>query len=354
MEETTALTVQQSALAIAQKPEIVAAAEREKAHIESAFKMALYKPRDIDQFRTNLLKNCKRPGFAALVEYSKPMGNTKVKGLSIRLADTALQLFGNIQCDTRIVYDDDHSRTLKVFVTDFETNVTKSADVDVKKTVERKNKSGREVISSRKNTNGEETYTVIATDDEVQTKQQSNVAKARRNLILELIPRDILDEARDAAREVLNNADAVDPDAAKKKLVDAFVVLGVQPKDIALYLGHPIDSIDKTEMADLRDIYSGIKNGECKWSDYTASEDPEDKPARKSPLESKKAKQNDAAPVSLASAIAAAIPKDSPVDVTEEDVRNWNANKSHSDADLIKDMAVIVKQIINIKLSAKD
>jgi len=357
------IPIQNQQLATTQSPDIVAASEREKAHIQSMFQMAVYKPRDIQQFRFKLLENVKRPRFAELVEYSKPIGNTSIRGLSVKFADTALQIYGNIECDKRIVYDDATTRTIKVVATDYESNVCKSADVVVKKTVERKNANGRDVISSRKNSSGFETFVVVATDDEVAIKEAALVAKARRNLILELMPRDILDEARDMAIDVLRNQDAQDPKAALNKLLDAFGSIGVDPKSLAAYLGHPVDSVDKTELLDLRRIYAAINSGEARWADFIKKDesdaDGDDaKPKSKSPLEKRKPKvdkpvdseivpdtPNDLGPVD--SPLAKAI-KELGAPIPEQDVLAWNSKRpaQYSDEQLVANIKAIANQIV--------
>ncbi len=62
---------------------------------------------------------------------------------------------------------------------------------------------------------------------------------------------------------------------AKKKILDSFSEIGVKPKDLQKYLGHPTDSLSPKELADLRGIYRAIKDGEASWSDYT-TEGPKD------------------------------------------------------------------------------
>ena len=67
-------------------PSAIAAAEAAKAEIQAAYLMALYKPRNEMDARDRIINACKRTELAARVEYSKPVGNKKIKGPSIRLA----------------------------------------------------------------------------------------------------------------------------------------------------------------------------------------------------------------------------------------------------------------------------
>ena len=97
-------------------------AEAAKARIQSAYLMALRKPRDFNQSRDKILTACKRPAFAERVEYSKPVGTKKIRGPSVRFAEQAILSWGNILTETSIVYEDAEVRRLHILVIDLETN----------------------------------------------------------------------------------------------------------------------------------------------------------------------------------------------------------------------------------------
>jgi hypothetical protein len=256
-------------------PAAVAAAEAARARIQSAYLMALNKPRNIDQARDRILIACRRPVFAAQVEYAKPIGNTTVKGPSIRFAELALREWGNIRSDIQVIYEDEFQKRVRVDVIDLETNAAFGKDLTINKTVERRRAEGREVLGERLNTQGQVVYIVRATEEEIQNKEGAQISKAMRNEGLRLIPQDIIDEALDVARATLKNRDAKDPGAAKKALLDAFSGIGIQPRDIQAFLGHSLDTIAPQELEDLRAMYRAIRDGEARWSDYQA------KPAEK-------------------------------------------------------------------------
>ena len=249
-------------------PSAIAAAEAAKARIQSAYLMALHKPRNEDQARDAILHACKKPGFAEKVEFSKPVGGKQIKGPSVRLAEVALRAWGNVLTESQVVYEDDTLKRIKLFCTDLENNLTHSKEIVVNKTVERKSKRDREVLGERTNTTGEVVYIVKATDDEIHNKEAALISKALRNEGLRLIPVDIIDEAMETAKETLRSRDKADPDAAKRKILDSFSEIGVKPKDIEQYLGHKTDSIMPKEMEDLRGIYRAIRDGESRWTDY--------------------------------------------------------------------------------------
>ena len=255
-------------------PAAISAAEYARARIETAYKMALYRPRDEDNARVKILKECLRPGFAEKAEYAKPVAGGRICGPSIRFAETALRLWGNVLYDHQVVFDGPDARRVKVSVMDMETNTSFSHEIQIPKTVERRDPRDREIIGERTNSMGSKVFIVRATEDEIRTSIAAAVSKALRNEGLRLIPQDIIDEAMEAAAKTRREKDRQDPDSARKKLCDAFAAQGILPKDLKVYLGHDIATLTPAETEDLRQIYTTIKDGEAKWSDYLTPEEP--------------------------------------------------------------------------------
>jgi hypothetical protein len=276
-----------------------------KASVEARFLLALRNPRDIEDVRVRLLKDCKRPRFAEAARYRKPKGKKKdpvtgrvlrddngepipefLEGPSARFAEDALRHLGNLQVEAPVIYDDDSQRILRVVATDLETNATTSGDVNVTKTVERRNlKKGQKPLRTRTNSYGDLVYVVAATDDEIADKANAAVSKMRRNLILQLLPADILEECMDQCIATQKQEHAEDPDAARRRMLDAFAQLGVKPSELAQYIGHDTAALNPGELADLRAVFHAIKDGETTWRDVMtalgAEADPEDEAAKK-------------------------------------------------------------------------
>lgn len=257
-------------------PAAIAAAESAKARIQAKFIMAFQKRRSEDDARDAILRACKRPAFAERVEYAKPVGGKSIKGLSIRFAETAGRLWGNLDTDVQVVYENENIRRTRITTTDLETNVGYGQEIVVTKTVERK-KAGpdREILGERVNTYGETVYIVRTTDEEMTTKENAQFSKIIRNQILRVMPADILDEARETALTTMRNKASGDPEAARKKILDSFSSIGVRPRDIKQYLGHEVDLMTPKELEELRGIYSAIKDGEATWLDYSKDIDAE-------------------------------------------------------------------------------
>lgn len=253
-------------LAVRTETATAAMTAQAKASVEARFVLALQRPRDIDNVRTLLLKECRRPGFAQVARYSKPVGGQRIEGPSIRFAEAALRLMGNVLPETSVIYDDNNKRITRVSVTDLETNLTYSSDVTVEKTVERKQlKAGQVPLGSRRNSYGDMVYLLPATEDDIANKVNASVSKALRGHALRILPGDILEEAMQKCIETLQSEAAADPDREKKKIIDAFSSLRVLPSHLAEYLGHAIDMSSPAELVELRALYQAIKDGETTW-----------------------------------------------------------------------------------------
>lgn len=260
----------------------IAVATQAKALVEARFLMAINRPRNWDMVRQSIMRDCKRPRFAASARYHKPVGKKGIEGPSIRFVEAALRAMGNVDVSTPALYDDADKRNIRINVCDLESNTTYSQDVVVTKVVERKTlRQGQSPISARTNSYGDRVYLVVATDDEILNKQNALISKAVRTLGLRLVPGDITDEAMDVVRATVNDAHAQDPDAARKKLFDAFAALGVKASDIAEYVGHDVATMSPSELTHLRALHQAISDGETTWFEATDHKSGgKDKPAK--------------------------------------------------------------------------
>lgn len=246
------------------------------AQIQAQHAIARRFPRDPDRVRQLMLRECKRTGFAEAAWYRKPIGQG-VEGFSIRFAEAAQRLSGNMQTDTIPLTDDADKRTLLVRTIDFETNATYVTSIVVTKTVERSRPDGQ-VLSQRRNSRGGVTYVVRATDDDILNKQNALVSKAIRTNILRLIPGDVLDECKVEIRKTMNSDVTNDPDAARKKIVDAFDTIGVLADELSAYLNHPLAQASPAEIIELRAVYQSIHDSDATWPECLAASPHRPKP----------------------------------------------------------------------------
>jgi hypothetical protein len=227
--------------------------------------MAMHRPRNMDQVRTSLMKECRRPGFAAAAIYRKPIGDG-IEGLSIRFAEAAARCFGNIAMEVTQIYDDETTRVVRVSATDLEANITWPQDVTVSKTVERRQlRKGQRAVAERTNSYGDRVFLVEASDDDLLNKQGALVSKALRTCILRIIPGNLQDEAYDVCNAILKDDAAKDPDAARNAVCDAFADKGIQPTDLEEWLGHKLEVATPSEIEQLRRLFVAIRDGEATW-----------------------------------------------------------------------------------------
>lgn len=259
--------------------ESAAIAAQAKALVAARFLVAERRPRDVDTFRRKLLNECERPGFAEVAEYSRPQGQKKITGPTIRFAEAALRLFGNVAVDTAVVNDGPERRTIRNTVTDLENNFTIAKDTIFEKTVERKNPNkGQTIVAERLNSYGEKVFVVLATEDEALVREGALTSKLMRTNGLRMIPGDIVAEALATCRKTRSQADKSDPAAARNKVADAFATLNVLPNELKLFLGCEIGQASPVQLDELRALFVAIKEGETTWnevkSERTKAEEP--------------------------------------------------------------------------------
>lgn len=242
-----------------------AVAAQAKAAIEARWIVAMRQPRNLDQVRSELLRECARPSFAEVARYRKPVGQG-VEGLSIRFVEAALQCMGNVDSQAATIYDDAEKRIIEVTVTDYEKNVSHRKQLTISKVVERRKlRQGQVPIDKRTNSRGEEIYIVAASDDDLANKEAALLSKAVRTCGLRLIPGWLQDEAEQAIVETQRSRAAKDPDAEKRRVADAFFQLGIDPKDLTQYLGHALAKVTPAELVELREVYATIRADETTW-----------------------------------------------------------------------------------------
>ena len=270
--------VQSSALPVPKgETAATAVAAAAKAQIESRYMMAVARPRDVIAYREKLLKECDRVGFADDATYRlKFTGQTKpVTGLTIRFAEAAMRLFGNIYQDAMVVFDDEEKVLVRVSVTDLETNSCATADARILKVVERRElKEGQEELGQRLNMYGDLVYLVRATDEQMRGKINAEISRTKRNLIKSLVPGDITEECLARCRETAAKRDKDDPDAALYKITDAFAQMNVTHADLVDFIGKPLTRLQPADLQELRENLHAMREGETTWEDIMDKKHP--------------------------------------------------------------------------------
>jgi len=202
-----------------------------------------------------------------------PFGKDGVDGPSIRFAEAAQRCMTNMWSHGMVTFDDDEKRVLSVMVTDLETNVTYEDTITISKTVERRYlKENQECRGTRLNSHGDTLYIVAASEGELRAKQGAEMSKAIRTLTLRHVPGDLFEAAWQQVNETARKDVKDNPGEARRKLVDAFAGLGINPEHLVAYLRHPIEQTQPAEVEKLRGIYAAIKDGQITWSEVVINQ----------------------------------------------------------------------------------
>lgn len=255
----TTKTREESALAVREETSSelapTAHAAAVQAEVQAAIIIAKNFPRKEDVAYEKLMKACRRTSFADNAIYSYPRGGTDIEGPSVNLAREAARVWGNIEYGFLIVRDEEGERHLRGFSWDKETNTRNFAEASFKKIIYRKGKGN-----------------IIPDERDLRELTNKHGAILERNAILKTMPKDFIEDAMDLCRETLKSDAEKDPDAARKRLILAFSEFNVTPDMIEKKLTHPLGECTPKEIADLRKIYTSIKDGNTTWHDYVASE----------------------------------------------------------------------------------
>lgn len=227
----------------------VQAIERQK-ETEGAIIIAKKFPRNSLDMYGKLIESTKRFGFADAATYSYKRGTTIISGPSINLAKEAARLWGNIRYGIDIVNDDDESVTIQAWAWDMENNTRDSQENKFKKLIYRKvdgwKKPDERDLRELVNRHGSLTL---------------------RNCLLNLMPKDFIDDAVAQCKETLKNRVGESPKETLKKVVKGFTDMGITVKMLETRLTHPLNECSVDEITDLREIYKSIRDG-AKRKDY--------------------------------------------------------------------------------------
>jgi hypothetical protein len=225
-----------------------------EAEVKAAITVALRFPRDEARAYERLISACRRPGMAEDASYAFPRGGKEISGPTVYLAREAARVWGNIRHGVNVIADDEETRTIEAWAWDLESNTKVTAQDAFKKLIYRKDGGWIK-------------------PDERDLRELTNrrAAILKRNCLLELLPPDMIDEARRVAVETVKAAAGADPEAARRRIIDAFAKIAVTEKMLESRLGHSIRQASPDEIADLRQIYKAIADGTATWADYQSA-----------------------------------------------------------------------------------
>ena len=243
------------------------AAAKEQHEIQAAITIAKRFPRNEAACFQKLMLAAARPSFAEDAAYSFPRGDKEVTGPSVNLAREAARIWGNIRYGLYVVRDDEDSRLIRGFAWDVETNTKVEVEDDFKKLIQRKVKGGKP---------GETTWLI---PDERDLRELTNRRGAilLRNAILQVLPKDLIEDALFTCGQALEKSAGENPEAARKRLLVDFGSINVSVEQIERKIGHPFAQSTPKELTELRGICKSIQDGHTTWAEYTKEEKPSEK-----------------------------------------------------------------------------
>lgn len=228
--------------------QVAPTAARELAEIQASMVLAKRFPRQYQTCWSKLMEACKRAALAKEAAYSFPRGKATVTGPSVNLARVAAQCYGNIRFGLDVLRDDDETILIRGWAWDIENNLKSTADDNFKKLIYRK-KGGWQKPDER----------------DLRELVNRRGAILKRNCLLEILPRDLVEDALGQCRKTLKSG-IKDPKGEGKRLILSFQDYGVDVEMLNDYLGH--DTWDADDIMKLTDVLNALKDGAAKRADY--------------------------------------------------------------------------------------
>ena len=222
-----------------------------EGEIKASVFLARSFPRNEMEAYSKVMETCGRTSFAATATYSFPRGGTLVQGASIDLAREIARNWKNIIYGYIIVFDDEHKRSIRCWAFDTENNIRTTTDDTFEKLIYRK--SGGWIIPDER---------------DLRELTSRKAAIGVRNCLLQLFPKDIIEDAMVRSKETLKAGAKQDPKGTMKTLVLWFQGYGVDVPMLEKYLEHSLDTITADEVADLHGIAEAIKDGTAKVKEF--------------------------------------------------------------------------------------
>lgn len=186
------------------------------------------------------------PETAAACNYTLPRDGKRIEGPGIRLAEIVAATWGNLRVGARVVGDDGKTIVAQGFCHDLETNVAMTMEVRRRVT----DRHGRRY-----------------SDDMVNVTANAACSIARRNAILAVVPRTLVDQLARAAKAAAVGDEKTLVDR-RQKMVAAFAAIGVPLDRILARLTadgdavkRGIEDIDLHDLGTLIGLHTAITDG---------------------------------------------------------------------------------------------
>ena len=230
--------------------------QREASEIQAMVFMAKQFPRNQIQAADRILNACTRQTLADSAVYSYPRGGQNVEGPSIRLAEVLAQNWGNLDFGIRELSQENGVSTVEAYAWDLETNVRQAKVFQVAH--KRMAKGGTKTL-----TDPRDIYEMVANQG----------SRRLRACILSIIPGDIVEMAVKQCSVTQATSVGATPEEIKetiRKLTDTMGKFGITAENIQDRYQCRLEAIRPAQIVELRKIYTSLKDGMSKPSDWFA------------------------------------------------------------------------------------
>lgn len=229
-------------------------AQREASEIQAMVFMAKQFPRNQIQAADRILNACTRKTLADSAVYSYPRGGQNVEGPSIRLAEVLAQNWGNLDFGIRELSQENGVSTVEAYAWDLETNVRQAKVFQVAH--KRMAKGGTKTL-----TDPRDIYEMVANQG----------SRRLRACILSIIPGDIVEAALSQCSATQKASVGGTPEEIKEtiqKLTATMGKFGITAENIQDRYQCRLEAIRPAQIVELRKIYTSLKDGMSKPSDW--------------------------------------------------------------------------------------
>lgn len=230
--------------------------QREASEIQAMVFMAKQFPRNQIQAADRILNACTRQTLADSAVYSYPRGGQNVEGPSIRLAEVLAQNWGNLDFGIRELSQENGVSTVEAYAWDLETNVRQAKVFQVAH--KRMAKGGTKTL-----TDPRDIYEMVANQG----------SRRLRACILSIIPGDIVEAALAQCSITQAASVGATPEEIKetiRKLTATMEKFGITAENIQDRYQCRLEAIRPAQIVELRKIYTSLKDGMSKPSDWFA------------------------------------------------------------------------------------
>lgn len=220
--------------------------ESARAIAEAQGKLVIAKrfPRNEALAFDEAMQACRRAGLAEEAFWSFPRGRETITGSSIHLARELARVWGNIEYNIRELSRKDGVSEMQAFAWDLQTNTLVTQNFTVKHW--RDTKGGGYALTDER-----DIYELTANQG----------ARRLRGCIFAVLPSDLILAAEEECRKTLAGSKDEPIRDRVRKMLDGFSKLGVSAAMIEARLGHSLDAVLPEEVAELRSIYTSIRQG---------------------------------------------------------------------------------------------